>query len=650
MALNVEKIYAKFRDIALIVVIQLLSWLTVVSAGLAETHPHALASHLNPAEKLVLEKVVAGQVADLQEAFGPGEDKRRLRAGFLESLLTNALPGVKLHRRGIYIVNAVVTDLLSLEFAEVPHAIFLVSCRFEAPVSFSGAVFKKNLTLKQAQFTGPVNFYRLKVAVDAFFGESLFQGPVNFGGADIGGAFTLTGAKFADADQEANFNGLSVGQSLALKQTVFAGPVDFSGARIGGELNAARARFASLAGKAIFNGVKVSQGTSFLNAVFAGPVDLGGAEIGGEFYADGAHFTNQEQVVSFNSLKVNQRASFDGTVFQGPVDFTQASIGGMLIFNQAKFSYPQTKANFTGLKVDQHAFFSDTSFQGGLSLVGAQLKHLMLDGQPEAPLTYTDVNLDAAQIDFSLILSNLTIEKLQAARLRVNGPTILKNLQLTGRADLRDGSFAALKFIEVQWPQHQDALWIEGSTYQSLSAGEGTEDWRKLLAWLDHSRFDTRSYNQLEEFFKRGGYGDRADEIYIQANRRETLEKWWQPANLATFIFWDILTGYGRKPSRTFWISLTIVIIGCFIFDPKMFESSYLENWQWLSQGTKFREIAVRFFLSLDEFLPGVDLGLAKLWQISRISFHKLLYYHFHKICGWILIPIGLAAIFSKFK
>jgi hypothetical protein len=81
-----------------------------------------------------------------------------------------------------------------------------------------------------------------------------------------------------------------------------------------------------------------------------------------------------------------------------------------------------------------------------------------------------------------------------------------------------------------------------------------------------------------------------------------------------------------------------------------MFDSSFLENWKWLSQGTRFRNLAVRFFLSLDEFLPGVDLGLAKLWQISRISFHQLLYYHFHKLSGWILIPIGLAAVFSKFK
>ena len=88
----------------------------------------------------------------------------------------------------------------------------------------------------------------------------------NFGGADIGGTFTLSGTRFINSKQEANFNGLNVGQSLALKQAVFAGPVDFTGARVGGEFNAARARFESPSGKAIFNGIKISQNTSFLNA------------------------------------------------------------------------------------------------------------------------------------------------------------------------------------------------------------------------------------------------------------------------------------------------------------------------------------------------------------------------------------------------
>ena len=334
------------------------------------------------------------------------------------------------------------------------------------------------------------------------FSEKLFlQDQTNFGGADIGGTFTLSGTRFINSKQEANFNGLNVGQSLALKQAVLTGPVDFTGARIGGEFNAARARFESLSGKVIFNGMKVSQNTSFLNAVFAGPVDLSGADIGGEFYADGAQFNNPEEVASFNNFRVVQRASFEGTVFQGPVDFTQSSFGGMLIVNQTKFLNSTKKANFTGLKVEQHAFFSDTSFQGGLSLVGAQLKHLMLNGSPEMPLTYAEVNLDAAQIDFSFILADLTIASLQATRLRVNGPTIFKNLHLTGRANLRDSSFSALKFVGVTWPEQRDAVWTEGLTYQSVSAGEGSEDWRQLLTWLEHSRFDTRSYNQLEDFY-----------------------------------------------------------------------------------------------------------------------------------------------------
>ena len=53
--------------------------------------------------------------------------------------------------------------------------------------------------------------------------------------------------------------------------------------------------------------------------------------------------------------------------------------------------------------------------------------------------------------------------------------------------------------------------------------------------------------------------------------------------------------------------------------------------------GNVWRTRVVRFFLSLDEFLPGVEVRLARLWQISKISYPTLVYYHFHKISGWIL-------------
>jgi uncharacterized protein YjbI with pentapeptide repeats len=601
-------------------------------------------------EKWVLERVAAGEVADLKEKFGPEDKGRQLRARFLEALLTDALPGFKAHRGGIYLAHAIVTEPLALEFAAVDHAIFFINCRFQDLVNCGGCYFKKSLTVKQSVFAGPANFYRLKVGVDAFFGDTIFEGPANFGGAFIEGQFTLSGARFTARDSEANFNGLSVGQSATFKNAAFAGHLDLTGARIGGEFNLAGARFQGKDRKALFSGLKVGQSASLLNAVFEGYVDFGGADISGEFFADQARFLSPEQKVSFNGLKVGPRASFDQTLFQGPVDFSLASVAGLLIFHQTKFENRDQRPNFFGLKVEQHAFFNETAFQGGVSLVGAQIKNLMLAGAPGAALTYPEVNLDGAQVDYSLIIGDLSLGSLQATRLTVKGPAILKNLQIAQRADLRDSSFYSLKMLNVSWPTQPDQLWLEGLTYQALSAGEGPQDWRKLVGWVNQSRFDTRNYSQLEAYFRHGGYQDRADEVHIQGNRRQNLEQWWRPDHLATLIFWDGLAGYGRRPGRTFWLSLLIVLVGTGFFDHKNFDPSFVGGWRWLLDGSRSKTAVVRFFLSLDEFLPGVDLGLARLWQMSSISFPTLLYYHFHKISGWILVPIGLAAIFSQFK
>ena len=92
----------------------------LASAVKADPQNFPAANQLLPAEKFVVDKVVAGQVADLQEAFGPAPEKPRLRAAFLEALLTNALPGVQIHRSGIYLVNAVIAGPLNLSVRRNP--------------------------------------------------------------------------------------------------------------------------------------------------------------------------------------------------------------------------------------------------------------------------------------------------------------------------------------------------------------------------------------------------------------------------------------------------------------------------------------------------------------------------------------------------
>jgi hypothetical protein len=628
----------------------LLLWFLVSASPVPAAAEKPGAAALSAAEDYVVQQVAAGGVADLKEKFGAADKPRQLRAAFLEALLTGGLPGFKVHRTGVFLVNAVITGPLSLEFATVGYPVFLIGCEFQGLANFGGSEFAKSLTIKQATFRQAVNCYRLKVGVDASFADTVFAGPADFGGARIGGKFTLAGARFTDPDHEASFNGLAAGQSISLKGAVFQGAADFTGVRVDGEFNAAAAQFLHPEKMANFNGLKVTQHASFLKAVFGGPVDLGGAEIGGEFLADGARFASARHKVSFNGLKVGPRASFDGTVFQGPVDFSMAAVGGLLLVNQARFNYPDRPANFFGLKVDQHAFFSDTAFSGGLSLVGAGLKNLMIAGSDAAPAACLEINLDGATVAYALIMGDLSLTALQASRLQVKGPAIVKEVTITGKADLRDSNFYSLKILDLSLPADPDQIWLEGLSYQNISAGEQAQDWRRLLALIDHSRFDSQNYYQLESYFQRRGEKERADTVYIDGKRRETIQKWWRPGNLATLVFWDFLAGYGKKPTRTLWVSLLIVLLGMLVFDHRNFDPSFLGGWSWLLNGSKAKTGLVRFFLSLDEFLPGVDLGLAKLWQLNRISFPTLMYYHFHKIAGWVLIPIGLAAVLTQFK
>jgi hypothetical protein len=316
---------------------------------------------LSTAEKWVLERVAAGHVADLKEKFGAPVTGRRLRGRFLEALLTGEFQGLHAHRTGIYVSQAVFTDAVSLEFAVVPHAVFLTDCRFLGPFQGANSHFRTVLALRRTVFEQAANFYRMKVEADASFGEAVFRGPADFGSAILG-QLNLSGARFAGP--AANFNGLEVRQSVSIRNAVFEKGVDFAGAAIGGEFNAAGARFAGPDGQAVFNGLTAARSVSFRNAAFAGPADFGGLESGGDLVLDGARFDHPSLPVSFSGMKVARHSSLETTVFKGPVDFTMASVAGLLTVHQARFEYEEAPVKFFGLKVEQHAFIAGSRFEG----------------------------------------------------------------------------------------------------------------------------------------------------------------------------------------------------------------------------------------------------------------------------------------------
>src|SRR2546423_14746014 len=84
--------------------------LTIISVS-AATDTGIDLTKLNSAEKWVLKKITAGELADLRQDFAD-EEHRTLSAHFVERLLTGMLPGVKPHRNGVRIGGAVICEAI----------------------------------------------------------------------------------------------------------------------------------------------------------------------------------------------------------------------------------------------------------------------------------------------------------------------------------------------------------------------------------------------------------------------------------------------------------------------------------------------------------------------------------------------------------
>jgi uncharacterized protein YjbI with pentapeptide repeats len=329
-----------------------LGFLTVISASVA-ANAQANAGELNPAEQWIIERVTTGKEANLDTALNtdltkrfPKQEDRKISAYFLENLLMDTLSGVKLHRHGVQIINAIIDDPIDLKNAQIPREVSLDHCIFEGPVDFRGADFASSFSARWATFqnteTG-ASFSDMKVGGDAFFNAGVFKGPVNFGSADIVGVFSVQGAKFQNKERAALFWKMKVGGD-AFFDASFEGPVNFLGTDIAGNFQAGAlpgggAKFQK---GAPFVRMKIGGDATFTGAMFEGSVSFTGTDIAGDLSA-GATFRNKERGASFNHVKVRGDASFNHASFEGPVDLRYADFG---LLNVSGASWPKDPGQF----------------------------------------------------------------------------------------------------------------------------------------------------------------------------------------------------------------------------------------------------------------------------------------------------------------
>lgn len=570
---------------------------------------------LTPQEEWVLERVRQGREADLQEKFGADPGMHKLSAGFLTKLLVTGFDHGCTQYQGIQIVHAVIDEPLDLRNAEINYYTRLSRSLFKQELNCQNTNFKKPLDLSGSRFCGPVSFEEMKVDGDALYNDTVFEKEVEWTAATIGGKFYAKRAEFCSEEKDAIFNGMKVNYTIYLSGAKFHGPVNFVVASTGRHLMVDKAKFLHPKGLANFKSIKVGWGANLNKSEFHGPVSFLSAEVNEEFRLQETKLLN-DKTSNLSNLKVGQKLFFEVDTIRSDVDMSYG--------------------NFYDLQI------GPSKIEKG--------KCGKITGIPS-------VKLEGSAIQRNLIVNCIDTINLNASYLQVKGRANFNKVSIKNSADFSNSSFQNLIFDNVAWPERDKKtnvrkVDIGELTYNRISIDKPDnkefqqEDFQKVKDFVDASPFNTQSYVQLETFFKRIGKESWANDIFMRMHNRGLTEtmSWWDPRGWLEWFFWGVLAGYGRAPFRVFFVSLALIIVGAYLYNPL-----YLEKGKYAADGKRSRLIVIRVLLSLDRFLP-VELGLGKKWDHEARHFLIWLFFYLEMILGWILIPIALASIYSQLK
>jgi len=314
------------------VAVAVLVTLSTAVAGSAQSSPAQSATCAGLAipgwtaqEQWVWSQVCNQQSADLDQAgtFGPKptpddqaswSPQRRLRAGFLRSLILDEPFTSRLANRSIRIVGAWFDEPVDLAQAAIPQTLLLEKSRFDRALdlggiriptlSFEGSVLAEELNLNSAAVSGPlilrharvpgVNLISATVGGNVELDHLASDGRVAMGGTRVGGSVFLRDAKLRNfglvagqvtgsVESDGATIGVEHGGVVAADELLLKG-IDLDGVRVGGAVLLRSTIF----GEARLVGADVSGRVDFSRSTFNGPLHLeGGRYARSVFLVDG---------------------------------------------------------------------------------------------------------------------------------------------------------------------------------------------------------------------------------------------------------------------------------------------------------------------------------------------------------------------------
>jgi hypothetical protein len=374
-------------------------------------------------------------------------------------------------------------------------------------------------------------------------------------------------------------------------------------------------------------------GIDFSYTRFERDLSFEGSRFGNSSGGPEAVSSNQEVQAFFVGMKTAGTATFSQTSFFVPVDFTYAEFGTDLVFDDVDF---QVEADFEELMVEGPVFFRRDHFGEGLDLADADLFELFL----EDPVSAVELDLSQTHIKRGASLKDVELSSWKAGSLIADGLVKLDMVRSSGPVNLAHSHFQNLTLTGFdEWLKLKPGMLnLEGFSFDTLDIDSTLVDppAARMLELINSDRcpFSPQPYLELEKFLRAHGNVQKADEVYIDMRRRQRARLSW--INRPWDLLLDVMLGYGKETWRTVVCAVFIIILGAFVFTP--------DRMQWKNP-KEMQTGYNRFWYSLDEFAPVIDLGEARNWGATPDQHWTRYYARFHKIAGWILLPLVVGAI-----
>jgi len=515
------------------------------------------------------------------------------------------------------------------------QAVF-INVKFEDNANFSSFEASADAAFQGAAFSKHANFHRMRVGSSLLFraepqnniSASIFHGQATFSRINVGLDANFRDVQFLGLSTEISFDSAIIKKNAVFVGSKFSALVRFIAIQVGGQ-------------------------ASFQGATFMAPVTFDAAAISGRLLFRSEPSRNLaaavfNDVADFRDCSIGSTAEFHNTKFLGKVNFERVDFGGSAIFVGASFENAVSVNKFGVMKCKQGAYFQASRFTGktdfhGITIYGEFVcsgvvfgDRTTFEGSTFFDSAYFGAREGLASARFSeVVFSFCKFERIAD----------FEGATFSGLLVLRETYMRAALFSTNTTSQFSSTIDARGFQYDSISI-----DWKHFFHNAEGKTrvkpFNRQPYTQLEKALRTAGHDRDADQVYLERRLVERKLKWHESklSWFVDFLYWT-LGRYGIRPYQLFLIAFMVVFIGVGVYSSPSsvkvsMEADGKKTWTVVQSVT----VADATELSLREFFP-IDLPLVpqyEPWEKNRLSscFASIL-----KISGWLILPIGIAAI-----